>query len=53
VMSAELDAQPPSAAPSATITRIRISLIPRPATIEAQPGGEGKGERGKADRTKA
>jgi len=50
VISAELDAQPPSAAPSTTIPRIRILLIPRPASIQAQPGGEGKGESAKAPR---
>jgi hypothetical protein len=36
-MSCELVAQPPSAAPSATIPRTRILLIPRPADIQAQP----------------
>jgi hypothetical protein len=34
--------QPPNAAHSATIPRIRILLIPRTAGIQAQ--GEGKGE---------
>jgi hypothetical protein len=32
-----------AAAPSATIPRIRILLIPRPTSIQAQPEGEGKG----------
>ena len=41
IMSAELDAQPPNVAPSATIPMIRILLIPRPASIQAQPEGEG------------
>jgi hypothetical protein len=41
----DLDAQPPSAAPNATIPRIRILLIPRPTSIQAQPEVEGNGNR--------
>jgi hypothetical protein len=50
VISDELDAQPPSAAPSATIPIILILLIPRPDCIQAQPGVDGKGEHAKAHR---
>jgi hypothetical protein len=42
--------QPPNAAPSAMIPRIRILVVPRPAGIQAQPEVEGKGERAKAAR---
>jgi hypothetical protein len=49
-MSAELEAQPPSAAPSATIPRIRISLIPQTAVIQAQLQVEGNSENAQAAR---
>jgi hypothetical protein len=50
MISSELDAQPPNAAPSATSPRIRILAVPRPAGIQSQPQVEGKGERAKASR---
>jgi hypothetical protein len=43
-----LVAQPPNAAPSATIPKIRILLIPRPVRIQAQPEGEGNTARATA-----
>src|SRR3981081_1664455 len=46
VISAELEAQPPNAAPSATIPRIRMfDYLPRPGAIQAQLAVEGKGRR--------
>ena len=43
----EADAQPPNAAPSATIPRIRIfDYLPRPRRIVSQPKGESKGHFG-------
>jgi hypothetical protein len=43
VISSELDAQPPNAAHSATIPKIRILLIPMPGRIQAQSEVEGNG----------
>jgi hypothetical protein len=47
MISDELDAQPPNAAPSTTIPRIRILVVPGPTGIQPQPEVEGKGERKK------
>jgi hypothetical protein len=52
MISDELDAQPPNAAPSAAIPKIRIFADPpRPAGIQPQPEVEGKSWRAKAIRS--
>jgi hypothetical protein len=46
--AAVVAAQAASVAPSATIPRTRILLIPGPSGVQAQPEGEGNSERAKA-----
>src|SRR5229473_4937762 len=43
-MGTIIEAQPPSAAPSAMLARFLIFLIPRPVTIQAHLAVEGKGD---------
>jgi hypothetical protein len=48
VTSSRDAAQPPNAAQSATIPRIRILVAPQPACIQAQPEVDGNTARAKA-----